>query len=244
MTQFHIRHLPVVDDGKPVGMVSDRDLLAAIGKWSDSQLGEFIPGWADRLLAHEVMSRPLLCVFPGDPVEKAACMMLSEKVNALPILDGTRLLGIVTETDFLKCFLGRQNWQRQSVEEHMTARVFHVGPKEPVRGAWRLMRDKHIRHLIVLEEPHVVGILSDRDLLAGITWNASGRGGIQDHVGRIMTRDVAKTDRRATLTEVARIMVARKIGALPVFDRSELVGIISESDLVKAFVASSADRTW
>jgi len=243
MTQFHVRHLPVVDEGVPVGMVSDRDLLANIGWWNSDahHANAAIADCAERLPVDEVMSSPLLWVAPEDAPEKAARLMLDNQVHALPLLDSNQIVGIVSETDFLRCFNGQRNWQRRTVAEHMTARVFCVSRKEPIRSAWRLMRDKHIHHLLVCEGDQPQGILSDRDLLAGISWDACGPEGIQDRVECIMTVAVAAISPDSTLTDAALAMMADKIGALPVYDQTALIGIITESDLLRAFLASTAN---
>jgi CBS domain-containing protein len=96
-----------------------------------------------------------------------------------------------------------------------------------------------IRHIVVSQEDRLVGILSDRDLLAGITWEAAGPKGVQDQVRHIMTTRPATIAPQATLADAAREMSRQRIGALPVCDDGRLIGIITETDLLKAFVASS-----
>jgi len=243
MSRFQIRHLPVLNENVPVGMVSDRDLLAAIGWWNSEARHPTaaVPDWAERLPVDEVMSSPLLSIGPDDPPEEAARLMLDRKVNAIPIVDANRIVGIVTETDFLSCFNGQLKWQLRVVAKHMTARVFSVSRKDPIRLAWRLMRDKHIRHLVVCDGERLQGILSDRDLLAGISWDAAGPQGIQDRVECVMTAAVATISPQATLTDAAGAMIADKIGALPVHDQSALIGIITESDLLRAFLTSAGN---
>jgi len=243
MTEFQIRHLPVVDEEIPVGMVSERNLLSAIGWWRNSPKRPDTPisDWAERLPVSEIMSTPLFCLAVDDPLDKAARLMLSKKISAVPLVGQSRLLGIVTETDFLHCCIGTAAWQQQKVIEHMTAHVFQVPPRELIRAAWHLMRDKQIRHLVVMENDDLRGILSDRDLLAGITWDAAGPDGIQDQVRHIMTTSIATIEPEATLTDAAQRMIKWKIGALPVVDDGNLTGIITETDLLRGFVTALRD---
>ncbi|MBM4067636.1 MAG: CBS domain-containing protein [Planctomycetes bacterium] len=237
MAEHHIRHLPVVDDEVPVGMVSERDLLATIGWWnhgskhSDSAISD----WAERLPVTEVMSSPLHCLPPDSSLEKAARLMLNKKIGAVALVGAGSLHGIVTETDFLHC-LTVAAWQRYTVIEHMTANVFQVSPEQPIRAAWRLMREKQIRHLVVTDNKRLRGILSDRDLLAGISWDAAGPDGIRDQVRHIMTTQVATIAPEATLALAAQRMLDWKVGALPVTDCEDLAGIITETDLLTAWV--------
>jgi len=89
-----IRHLPVLDEGVLVGIVSDRDLKRAI---PPSAIG-VAPEFASTAVA-QVMTRAVITTGPTVAVEEAARVMVSEKVSALPVTEGGRLVGIVTETD-------------------------------------------------------------------------------------------------------------------------------------------------
>src|SRR5262249_47681082 len=151
------------------------------------------------------------------------------------------LRGIVTVTDFLQCCTGQAAWQRQKTIEHMTAHVLQISPEELIRTAWRLMREKQVRHLVVMKNDSLQGILSDRDLLAGITWDAAGPDGIQDRVQHIMTTLVSTIESENTLTAAAQRMLDWKIGALPVMDHGHLVGIITETDLLRILVREMSE---
>lgn len=235
MKEFHIRHLPVVDQEVPVGMLSERNLLAAIGSWGNRPKHADAPisDWAQRLPVSEVMSTPLVCLKGEATLDKAARLMLDKKIGAFALIGNGQLRGIVTETDLLRCCTGEAAWQQQKVIEHMSAHVFQVAPEELIRTAWHLMREKHIRHLVVMKNNSLQGILSDRDLLAGITWDSAGPEGIQEQVRHIMTTPVTTIQPEATVAEAAQRMLDRKIGALPVTDHGFLAGIITETDLVR-----------
>jgi acetoin utilization protein AcuB len=188
------------------------------------------------------MSAPLCYLRPDASLARAARLMLDRKIGAAVLVGEGRLLGIVTETDFLHCCTGTARWQEQRIIEHMTAHVYRVAPEESIRAAWHLMREKHIRHLPVAENDLLRGILSDRDLLAGITWEAAGPDGIQDQVRHVMTTQISTVAPEATLAEAARRMIDRKIGALPVIDHDELVGIITETDLLRICAREFAEE--
>jgi CBS domain-containing protein len=85
-----MRHLPIVDgDKKLLGIVSDRDLLGAVDRTEDTPIGE-------------VMTTELQTVFEDTPAREAAALMVQLKIGSLPVVDHQkRLLGVVTETDFL-----------------------------------------------------------------------------------------------------------------------------------------------
>jgi acetoin utilization protein AcuB len=111
MRERELRHLPVVDgDGRLVGIVTDRDLRSAI---LGSAVMDHLPAdQGDRLRAltsslndvrvSHVMTWRVVTIGPGAPVAQAAAMMASLRIGSLPVVENTRLVGIVTEHDVLK----------------------------------------------------------------------------------------------------------------------------------------------
>ncbi len=100
----HVRHLPVVQRGRLVGVVSQRDLFHAslsnvIGIPHDEQ-ELFLEG----VKISDVMSQPPISISPDVSVREAAAMMAEHKFGCLPVCEGDELLGIVTETDILQYF--------------------------------------------------------------------------------------------------------------------------------------------
>lgn len=91
----HVRHLPVVDGEKVVAMVSLRDIL---GHLSKAGVSHFVP-------VKEIMSQPVKCIDADESVEALAACLHELDISAVPVLDNGKLVGIVTERDFLKLFL-------------------------------------------------------------------------------------------------------------------------------------------
>jgi len=100
-----IRHLPVLDKGRLVGIISDRDLKAAMLSATITTGGGGTAGMLDRLTAADVMQRAVVTIAPMFPVEEAARLMVTRKISALPVTEAERLVGIVTETDVLELFV-------------------------------------------------------------------------------------------------------------------------------------------
>jgi acetoin utilization protein AcuB len=97
-----IRHLPVLEDGKLVGIVSDRDLRDAL---PSSLLAHEDDSEVLQKAVSEIMTRRVITAHPLDFIEDAAKAVYEYKVGSLPVLDGGRLVGIVTESDILNCLV-------------------------------------------------------------------------------------------------------------------------------------------
>ncbi len=93
---------------KLVGIVSDRDIrLAFPTPAGDMDVGERRALW-ERLRVWQIMTRVVVVIPPDAPMERAAQMLLRYKVSGLPVMADERLVGIITETDFLRAFIAAQ----------------------------------------------------------------------------------------------------------------------------------------
>lgn len=103
-----IRHLPVMEKKKVVGIVTDRDLYKALGPKSRSQGMEQAEGeTALHVIPRKVrsiMRRGVITIGPEEDAAKAATMMARKKIGALPVTQGDELVGIITATDILLAF--------------------------------------------------------------------------------------------------------------------------------------------
>ena len=110
------------------------------------------------------------------------------------------------------------------VESVMTHSVITTEPSRSASSAARLMREGRFRHLPVLSRGHLVGMVSDRDVMATVEHHT---------VRQVMHADVISVTPDTPIEVAARLMVENKIGALPVVGNrgDELVGIVTQSDL-------------
>jgi len=119
------------------------------------------------------------------------------------------------------------------VRNRMSRPAVTVRQDADFQKALALMQEKKLRRLPVVDDDgQVVGIVVERDLLVAAMRYLQSR----VEVGDIMTRNVVTVGPDTDLAEVARTMLERKIGGLPVVEHGRLVGIITESDIFKRFV--------
>lgn len=99
------RHVPIVEEGKLVGIVSDRDVKQSMTSAALMTEGPERARLLDELTAGQIMTRRVTTIGPTGGVEEAARLMATRKISALPVTEDDRLLGIVTETDVLHLFV-------------------------------------------------------------------------------------------------------------------------------------------
>ncbi len=136
------------------------------------------------------------------------------------------------------------------VRDLMTPSPITVAPTTPMLDARALMDRARIRHLIVTDGDLLVGIVTDRDIRLNLASPASSLSVWElNHllsrltVREVMTSSVLVTAPDRAAGEAARIMLEHRIGALPVVEGGRIVGIITETDLVRGFTRLVEDTT-
>jgi CBS domain-containing protein len=132
------------------------------------------------------------------------------------------------------------------VKELMTADVVTIGRNDELSVADDIMKMKRVRHLPVLEEGRLVGVLSQRDLFLAALSTAMGFGQKASQeflktvpVKEVMTGELITVAPSDDVTAAAHLMIDHKIGCLPVVDDGKLVGLLTESDFVKLALSDS-----
>jgi len=111
--------------------------------------------------------REIVTVACSTCTREAARLMAARQIGALPILDGDRLAGIITERDILVRVVAADLAPASTpVAEIMSTELLVADIGEPCEACLHRMQEAHVRHLIVLDQGRLAGILSLRDLMA------------------------------------------------------------------------------
>ena len=134
------------------------------------------------------------------------------------------------------------------VRDIMTRSLITAPPSMSILEARALMDTRRVRHLLVLEGDVLVGIVTDRDIKLNLPSPATSLSVwelnylvARVRLADVMTRSVITVDRDRDAREAARIMVSHKIGALPVVDRGRPIGIVTETDFMRAYISGLAE---
>lgn len=129
------------------------------------------------------------------------------------------------------------------VKDYMSVNPITITPDDSIGDAFKLMKEHSVRRLPVMSGDKIVGIVAKQDLLKSSPSPATSLSEINQlfvfqniHIREIMTKNVTVISADTVLEEAAVIMQEKKIASLPVVDHGKLVGIITESDIFKAFI--------
>ena len=117
------------------------------------------------MLVSDVMTKASVTQSPTETLKSAASRMWGQQTGSLLVMEGDKLVGIVTERDVMRAVARGLNMDTTPVSAVMTKQVLVVAPTTPLHEAARHMASRWIRHLPVVENGAVVGMMSQRDLV-------------------------------------------------------------------------------
>ncbi len=247
MDDHRIRHLPVVQEGQLVGLVSDRDLRQALPSLMTTLTQAERTYKMGTLALATCMTREVVTVPPEAELVQGMRQLLAGPYGCVPVLAGGQLVGIVTAIDGLRGVLmdlGSAAAHRP-VQAHMQYAPLTGHPEDLVSQVHHRMHRADVRHLpIVAADGTLLGLLSDRDLrqAGASTLPPLSRYEAPLLLMTLMVKDIMRTDvttvgGATTLADAGQLLLEHKIGCLPVLhhDRT-LVGIVTVTDLLRAYV--------
>lgn len=226
------RRLPVLDDkGHVRGMLAATDVLKALGGWKKG--GKTRP--KDRLAVKvkDVMSSHIFHLDKNAQLPAVLSFFRHHRRGAYPVLYRKSLLGMVTEWDIVRQIRGKTGVK---VSDIMVRKPLVAQENYNVTDVAKMLCLGGFRRLPVVKKGILLGIVTPRDILRFLhEKNIPGKlEGQKQSVKSVMERRVAATGPNQDVYDVVKIIVGNKIGGLPVIEDRELLGIITERDIVDA----------
>ncbi len=108
----------------------------------------------------------VVCVGPASTVADVVEVLAARRIGAVLVMAGESILGVVSERDLVRALAtGQRGLLARQAQEMMTSPAVTISPDDSVVGAMRLMTDRHVRHLPVLDSGRLVGLVSIGDLV-------------------------------------------------------------------------------
>ena len=150
-----------------------------------------ISGKVSSILAHKKAST-VWSIGPNAMVIDAIRLMDEKNVGALPVLDSGTLVGIVSERDYTRKVIVKGRSSKDTpVSDIMTKELLTVNPSNSVAECMRIMTEKRVRHLPVLEGTKLVGIISIGDV---VNWLMSAQKAAIDNLERYSLAEIKEKD--------------------------------------------------
>lgn len=255
MVKNKFRRLPITDPGtgKILGIVTSMDILNFLGGGEKYKI--LHEKYEDNFLAavnesvKKIMTRDIEVLSNKASLNDAVKKIHEKGVGALPVVDSdNKIVGIVSERDFAILLSGVLT--EELVEDFMTKDVISTTPGTPIESASKIMVRNRLRRIPVVGEerktPHpenekIVGIITSTDILEFLGASKAFDSMVSNNaeeilnskITDIMEQEVIYTTPLTRLGDVCEIMDKKGIGGLPVVKNGEVVGMITESDILK-----------
>ena len=198
------------------------------------------------------MHRYLEVVPPETTIVEAAVRMREKSVGSLLVeptnAEGrvSNRSGIVTETDLIRKVLAKgMDSSLTRVDQIMTSPLLTITPDRPMLDASHLMETNHVRHLCVSDKEEIVGVISVRDLVRYFIDSEGGPIRDLDNVFRplsvlrvLMQTTMETIASERTVLAATQTMAEKRIGSLLLLEAGDMVGIVTETDVVRKVIAA------
>jgi CBS domain-containing protein len=183
-----------------------------------------------RRRCREIMTSSVKTANREMSLAEVARLMRDGDMGALPVTEGERLVGIVTDRDIVVRAIADGKDYSTAIGDVMTTEIYSVKPDDFVFEAIRLMGDKQVRRVPIINDAGtLVGIVTDRDIVV----RAIAEGKSADtQIGDVMTSEIFSVKEDDFVFEAIRLMGDKQVRRVPIInERSELVGIIAMADV-------------
>ena len=234
LRKHNVSRLPVTNNKELVGIISERDIANKLG----SSKYESMP--ASRLHISSVMVKDVFTVPKTMQLEDVAKLMLDNGIGSVPVVDeDEKMVGIVSKADFVTLATGIA-FDKIAVKEVMSKELVTVSPTERIVHARRQMIENHVGRVPVVDDGELVGMITSKDLMrAFIDFRKKVPEKYQKSqikellVEDIMSSNPTSVTKDMSITEVSQIIMETGFNGLPVVEDDEVVGIITQTDILK-----------
>lgn len=234
LRKHNVSRLPVTNNKQLVGIISERDIAAKLG----SSKYESMP--ASRLHISSVMVKDVFTVPQTMQLDEVARLMLENGIGSVPLMnDDDDMVGIVSKADFVTLAVGIA-FEKITVKEIMSKDLTVVSPTERLVHARRQMLESHVGRLPVVEDESLAGMVTSKDLMrAFIDFRKKVPEKYQkSQIKEVLVEDIMSsnptfTSKDATIADVARVMIETGYNGLPVVEDDNVVGIITQTDILR-----------
>jgi len=233
LRKHNVSRLPVTNNKELVGIISERDIANKLG----SSKYESMP--ASRLHISSVMVKDVFTVPKTMQLEDVAKLMLDNGIGSVPVMDDEKMVGIVSKADFVTLATGIA-FDKITVKEIMSKKLVTVSPTERIVHARRQMLEAHIGRVPVVDDGELVGMITSKDLMrAFIDFRKKVPEKYQkSQIKELLVEDIMSTkptfvSKDMSITEVSELIMETGYNGLPVVEDGEVVGIITQTDILK-----------
>ncbi|MBN2137445.1 MAG: CBS domain-containing protein [Sedimentisphaerales bacterium] len=229
MVSEHISGLPVVDQGRLVGIVTEKDLLRLL------HAAEFIPGKVEEFMTTDPIT------FEEDCSLADVCECLANNpFRRVPIMHQGKLTGIISRSDIIKACKDKfkpenqadqsaDRRRRPTAEDVMKRGLLTVRRQTPIYDAMNILATEAITGLPVVDDAmNLVGILTEKDMLKSLRDPYVKAGNAED----FMTENVTSFRSNDSLYDICDCLIENSFRRVPILDAGKVVGIISRADVM------------
>ncbi len=239
LSQNHVHALAVADrDGRPLGLISDYDLLA--GEWLSADSDSLAT--MRKLTAGELMSFPIDTIDAGVTAKEAAHIFVEKDVQHLMVVENGVPVGMLSISDFVAGFARAEKPRRDTVADVMSDAILVCRDKTPIISAARTMTQAGYRSVLVVDaNGKPLGVASGADLLPFVENGVDEELTVRSVMHPALTISV-----KASLREAADMLIQRHHHRLVVIDEQDPdafpLGIVSSFDIVAEM--ANPDSVW
>ena len=239
LNKHRVHALVVADDnGDPLGIISDFDLLA--GEWlsSDSQSLDTMK----TLTASDLMSHPVDSIETNISLADAVQRLINKDISRLLVTEKGQAVGVISLSDFVASVAGSQKAQRETVGDVMSDAILVCRGKTPITVAARAMTSTGWRSVLVVDaKGKTLGVISGQDMLQFVGKDIDPQKTVRDIMHPALTIEI-----NASLRDAADKMIQNHHHRLVVIDGDDPnafpLGIISSVDIVAEM--ARPDSIW